>query len=85
MKSTRFTVLICAAVAGVCLSASNSAAMKILNRCPADIDGSTVVDGADLAALLAAWGTANPAADLNGDGTVDGADLAILLAAWGPC
>lgn len=47
-----------------------------------DIDGNGVVNGADLGALLNAWGTSNPAADLNGDGTVDGLDLAILLAAW---
>jgi hypothetical protein len=41
------------------------------------------VDAADLAALLAGWGTASP--DPNGDGNVDAADLAVLLAAWGPC
>lgn len=54
--------------------------------CPGDLDGSGVVDGADLAAMLAVWG-AGPGtpADLNGDGVVDGADLASLLAAWGDC
>jgi hypothetical protein len=49
---------------------------------PADIDRDGDVDGADLAILLAAWGTAQPASDLNGDGNVDGADLAVMLAAW---
>lgn len=51
--------------------------------CPADLDGSQTVNGADLGALLGSWGTALH--DLNGDGTVNGADLGILLGAWGPC
>lgn len=48
---------------------------------PADLNGDGVVDGADLAALLADWGGSGPA-DLDGSGTVDGADLAMLLANW---
>lgn len=52
---------------------------------PADLDGNGVVDGADLALLLSAWGTCGACPeDLTGDGLVDGADLGILLAAWGP-
>ncbi len=71
--------------------------------CPADIvnnvtfqpppDG--VVDAADLAALLGAWGRSrgsNPADIVNNvtfqpppDGVVDAADLAYLLGAWGAC
>lgn len=51
--------------------------------CPADFNGSGIVDGADLGALLAAWGTAKH--DLTGDGVVSGADLGDLLAQWGPC
>lgn len=47
-----------------------------------DINGDGIVDGADLAILLSAWGTNDPDADLNGDGVVDGADLTLLLAAW---
>lgn len=51
-----------------------------------DLNGDGVVDGADLGALLAAWGPC-PAqdpcpADLNGDGEVDGADLGVLLSQW---
>lgn len=46
-----------------------------------DLDGNGAVDGADLAVLLAAWGSAGRA-DLDGSGNVDGVDLAILLAAW---
>jgi hypothetical protein len=53
--------------------------------CPEDLDGNGVIDGADLATLLGAWGTNNPAADIDDNGTVDGADLATLLGAWGPC
>lgn len=52
--------------------------------CPADLSGDGVVNGTDLATLLAAWGGAGPA-DLDGSGAVGGADLAVLLAAWGPC
>jgi hypothetical protein len=51
---------------------------------PPDVNGDLIVDGADLASILAAWGSANPAADVNGDGVVAGEDLAGVLAAWGP-
>jgi hypothetical protein len=47
-----------------------------------DLNGDGRIDGADLAILLGAWGTA--AADLTDDGTTSGADLAILLGAWQP-
>ena len=50
---------------------------------PADLNGDGVVNGADLAILLGAWG-GRGLADLNGDGEVNGADLAILLGAWTP-
>ena len=54
----------------------------------ADFNSDGVTDGADLAALLAAWGVCktpgNCAGDITGDGVVDGADLASLLASWGP-
>ncbi len=53
--------------------------------CPADFDGDGFVNAADLAQLLAAWGTDDAAADLTDDGVVNAADLAELLAAWGPC
>jgi hypothetical protein len=53
------------------------------SSCPADVTGDGFVDGADLAALLGAWGTSTN--DLNGDGIVDGADLAALLTGWGAC
>ena len=54
---------------------------------PADLDADGLVDGADLGALLSAWGPCALAggcpADLTGDGVVDGADLGVLLANWG--
>lgn len=50
---------------------------------PADLNGDGHVNGTDLAALLAQWGT-DGAADFNNSGAVDGADLAFLLANWAP-
>jgi len=48
-----------------------------------DLDEDGDVDGADLAELLGAWGSAIPGpADLDHDGTVGGGDLAILLGNW---
>lgn len=49
---------------------------------PADLNGDGAVNGVDLTALLAAWGSSGGSADLNGDGTVNGIDLTVLLAAW---
>ena len=54
-------------------------------QCTGDLDGSGVVDGADLGGLLGAWGTPGSPADLDGDGTVGGADLGVLLGNWGTC
>ncbi|MHC4977122.1 MAG: hypothetical protein ACYTF7_11040 [Planctomycetota bacterium] len=54
--------------------------------CPADLNNSGAVDGADLGLLLSVWGTcAVCGQDLNGSGAIDGADLGLLLAAWGAC
>ena len=49
-----------------------------------DLDGDGRVDAADLALLLAAWGSGECIADLDLDGVVGPADLAGLLAAWDP-
>ena len=51
------------------------------NSCPGDFNDDGVRDGADLGALLAAWGTGG--GDVNGDGNTDGADLGALLAVFG--
>jgi agmatine/peptidylarginine deiminase len=57
--------------------------LNIPPACPADFDGNGIVEGADVAALLASWGGAG--GDLDGNGTTDGADVAVLLSAWGTC
>ena len=49
---------------------------------PGDINGDCQVNGADLGAMLAAWGSDDPGADIDGNGTVDGGDLGTLLANW---
>jgi len=54
------------------------------SACPADLNGDGMVNGTDLASLLAGWDASGPA-DLNEDGIVNGTDLASLLAAWGSC
>ena len=46
-----------------------------------DLNADGFVDAADLAILLAAWGTPGPG-DLDGDGIVGATDLSALLAAW---
>jgi probable HAF family extracellular repeat protein len=57
----------------------------LTDPCPADLDGDGSVDAADLAVVLAAWGSSDAGADLDGDGSVTAADLAAVLAAWGDC
>ena len=54
--------------------------------CVGDINGDSVIDGADLGHLLGSWNQVRSAPfDLNGDGFIDGEDLGVLLGAWGPC
>lgn len=56
--------------------------------CPGDFNDDGVINGADLATLLGAWGACQDefcAADLNFDGIVNGADMALMLGAWGSC
>lgn len=54
--------------------------------CPVDLNCDGLVDAADLASLLSAWGpcVACPT-DFDADGIVGASDLAIMLSAWGPC
>lgn len=77
---------------GTCsaISAGAVVSMVISNSptppCPWDQNGDGVIDGADLGALLGAWGSIDdPSADFNDDGVVDGSDLGIMLANWGTC
>ena len=54
--------------------------------CRADVaNNDGVVDAADLAVVLSAWGLADPNANVDCVGVVDAADVAALLNAWGPC
>lgn len=52
--------------------------------CPADLNGDGLVNAADLAIMLGAWGGPG-LGDINGSGSLDAADLSVLLGAWGPC
>lgn len=47
-----------------------------------DLNSDGLVDGSDLATLLAKWGVEAIEADLNGDGVVNGEDLGIMLSEW---
>jgi hypothetical protein len=52
---------------------------------PFDLNDDGVVNGIDLAILLAVWGACSPCiADFNGDNAINGVDLAMMLADWGP-
>ena len=65
---------------------SAGAVLTVAGACPADLDGDGSVGGADIAAMLNAWGPCKSCgADMNHDGTVDAQDLAALLNAWGNC
>ena len=67
----------------VCFSSPFAVAQE---SCPADLNGDRVVDGADLGALVGAWGTCTGCPeDFNADGVVNGLDLGGLLGAWGSC
>jgi hypothetical protein len=48
-----------------------------------DVNCDGAVDASDLAAVLAAWGTNDPAADIDRSGLVDASDLSTVLANWG--
>ncbi len=62
------------------------AGLPAAEPCPGDLDDDGLVDAADLAQVLAAWGPApGSPADLDGDDDVAASDLAMLLAAWGVC
>ncbi len=71
---------------GLAFVAGSRAGLIVIDPLPCndyDLDASGVVDAADLAILLAAWGTMGSPADIDGDGVVGAGDLAFLLAAWG--
>ena len=56
------------------------------NVCPADLDGSMVVDSGDVALVLLESGPCDScAADVDGSGVVDSGDVALVLLESGPC
>lgn len=63
-------------------SAINNSFLRFDAWIPGDVNLDGQVDGADLALILAAWGSKGQIEDLNGDGIVNGADMAFVLANW---
>ena len=49
---------------------------------PADYNNDGLINGADLAPLLNAWGTTSATHELSGDTIISGADLTIMLNGW---
>ena len=63
----------------------NTFADECAPDCPGDVTGDDTVNVTDLLAVIAAWGTDDPAADTNGDGMVGIDDLLAVLSSWGIC
>ena len=53
--------------------------------CVGDYNDDERIDGRDLGALLAAWGSGLPQFDFDEDGSVGAGDLTLLLERWGDC
>ncbi|MCI0365890.1 MAG: FG-GAP-like repeat-containing protein [Phycisphaerales bacterium] len=53
--------------------------------CTGDVNLDGTVNITDLLGVIAAWGTADPAADTNDDGVVNIIDLLAVISAWGTC
>jgi hypothetical protein len=67
------------------LSVTTANGTNCSTPCAGDFNGDGSRDGADLGALLAAFGV-SAAGDMNGDGVTNGADLGAFLAVFGqPC
>ena len=64
--------------------ANNDGVPDECSACAADASGDHIVNGVDLAIILAGWGGPG-ASDLDHNGATDGIDLAIVLAGWGAC
>jgi hypothetical protein len=57
-------------------------------QCLGDVSRNGIINGTDLATVLAAWGTDGQSkfdCDIDNDGVVDGRDLTFVLAGWGEC
>jgi subtilisin family serine protease len=53
------------------------------NVCDADLNNDGVVNGLDVGAFTAEFGTAGPDADFNGDGVVNGLDVGVFVNSFG--
>ncbi|MEC8320821.1 MAG: hypothetical protein VX012_05385 [Planctomycetota bacterium] len=75
---------VCADDPWCCIVAWDAACVESALGCGRnpDLDGDGRIDGADLGALLAGWGSNDDRLDLDGDGKVGGGDLGLLLSAW---
>lgn len=61
-------------------------AVAVMPVCPADVDGSGVIDFADLLSVLAAWGPCDGCPqDVDTSGVVGFDDVLAVLATWGVC
>ncbi len=61
-------------------------AFEAITPCAADVNGDSVVNVADLLAVITNWGaTGGNPADVNGDSVVNVADLLMVIQTWGAC
>ena len=72
------------------IAAGEQSSFAVETCCVGDILRDSLINGADLGAMLSYWGpvTTAPisrACDLNSDSVVNGADIGLLLSNWGSC
>ena len=79
--------LLCRSICAIALLAASPCQAQA-GSCAGDANGDGLVNAADLARVLSAWGScaAKPCdEDFNADGAIDAADLAAVLSGWGSC
>ena len=60
--------------------------LDVCEPCPADIDGSGLVDANDILAILSDWGPCDGCpSDIDGDGMAGVDDILEVISGWGPC
>jgi subtilisin family serine protease len=67
------------------INANNALASIDVALCEGDIDGNSMINVADLLAIIDQWGLIDSPADVTGDGIVDVSDLLLVVGNWGPC
>jgi alpha-tubulin suppressor-like RCC1 family protein len=72
------------------ITAGEQGSFAVETCCVGDILRDSLINGADLGAMLSYWGPVSTspvsrACDLNGDSVVNGADIGLLLSNWGSC